>query len=144
MSRVQFITTPNGERLAVMPAEDYEALAASVDEVDETETAALAAEIRRLREQDRGEPLGIAEFRRILAGESPVRVWRQWRGFSLRVLASRLGMSAGYLSDIENGRKEGSMETLQAIARELSVNVDDLEHDRVWPNREGIPKRERV
>ena len=128
MARVQFITTPKGERLAVMPAEDYEALAAAADEVDEGEETALAAEMRRLRQEDQGEPLGSAEFRRILAGESPVRVWRQWRGLSLRALASRLGLSAGYLSDIENGRKAGSLETLRAIARELGASVDELEH----------------
>lgn len=126
MDRVQFITTPKGEKLAVMPVEDYEALAAAAEDIDEGEEAALAAEMQRLRVTDRGEPLGSAEFRRILAGESPIRVWREWRGVSLRALASRLGRSAGYLSDIEHGRKEGSMETLRAIARELGISVDDL------------------
>jgi ribosome-binding protein aMBF1 (putative translation factor) len=126
MSRVQFITTPKGETLAVMPAEDYEALAAAADAVDDAEEEALAAEMRRLREEDRGEPLRLAEFRRILAGESPIRVWREYRGISVRALAAQLGMSAGYLSDIETGKKEGSIETLRAIARELGVSIDDL------------------
>lgn len=126
MSRVQFITTPKGETLAVMPVEDYEALAAAADVVDEAEEEALAAEMRRLRQQDQGEPMGIDEFRRILAGESPIRVWREYRGLSVRALASRLGISAGFLSDIETGKKEGSIETLRAIARELGASVDDL------------------
>jgi ribosome-binding protein aMBF1 (putative translation factor) len=126
MARVQFITTPKGETLAVMPAEDYEALAAAADAPDEAEEEALAAEMRRLREEDRGAPLGLAEFRRILAGESPIRVWREYRGLSVRQLAARLRMSPGFLSDIETGKKAGSVETLRAIAREFGVSMDDL------------------
>lgn len=126
MSRVQFITTPSGETLAVLPVEDYEALAAAVDELDEAEEEALAAEMRQLREEDRGDALGLTEFRRILAGESPVRVWREWRGIGTRALAARLGISPGYLSDIEAGRKDGSLETLRAIAGALRVSLDDL------------------
>jgi ribosome-binding protein aMBF1 (putative translation factor) len=130
MSRVQFITTPKGETLAVMPVEDYEALAEAAEPLDEAEEEALAAEMRRLRAEDRGEPLGLAEFRRILAGESPVRVWREHRGLSLRALAARLGMSAGYISDIEAGKKDGSIETLRAIASELGASMDDLTRPR--------------
>lgn len=126
MSRVQFITTPKGETLAVLPVEEYEALTADLGEIDETEEEALAAEMRRLREEDRGEALGIAEFRRILDGENPIRIWREYRGLSARELAGLLGCSAGYLSDLEQGKKVGSVDMLRAIARALKTTVDEL------------------
>lgn len=126
MSRVQFITTPNGETLAIMPVEDYEALAAAAEEIDPAEEEALAAAMRRLRDEERGEPLPVDSFRRILAGESPVRVWREHRGVSARDLAARLGLSAGLLSDIEKGDTDGSVEVLRSIAHELGVSMDDL------------------
>ena len=94
--------------------------------IAENQDQELAAEMRRLRDIDQGEPLGIESFRRILAGESPLRVWREDRGIGLRLPAERLGISARYLSDVEAGKKEGSVEILRAIARELHVSLDDL------------------
>ena len=90
MNKVQIIRTPHGERLAVLPVEEYEALLeAATDTTTAEEEEALASEMRRLRELDRGEALPIESFRRILAGESPIRVWREHRGLSAAELAER-------------------------------------------------------
>src|SRR5712691_4249835 len=64
--------------------------------------------------------------RRLLAGESPVRVWREHRGRSLRQLAERAGVGAGYLSQIENGARKGTVKTMKKIAAALDVDLDDL------------------
>jgi DNA-binding Xre family transcriptional regulator len=63
---------------------------------------------------------------RLVAGEHPVRVWRDHRGLSGAELARRAGISPALLSEIESGRKEGSLRTLRALARELHVDLDDL------------------
>ncbi|XBQ14924.1 MAG: helix-turn-helix transcriptional regulator [Oceanicaulis sp.] len=63
---------------------------------------------------------------RLLDGESPVRVWREHRGQSLRGLARLAGLSAAYLSEIESGVKSPSVRTLQALATALGVSLDDL------------------
>ena len=68
-----------------------------------------------------------AEFvNRMLDGESPIRVWREFRGLSARDLASMAGISAPYLSLIETGAKTGSLETLKALAAALKVGLDDI------------------
>src|SRR5690606_40899408 len=41
-------------------------------------------------------------------------------------LARAAGMSAPYLSEIETGKKDGTFRTMAAIARVLSVSLDDL------------------
>jgi DNA-binding Xre family transcriptional regulator len=64
--------------------------------------------------------------RRLLAGESPVRVWREHRGRSLRQLADRAGIGVGYLSQIETGERKGTVRTLKKIADALDVDLDDL------------------
>ena len=64
--------------------------------------------------------------RRLLAGESPVRVWREHRGLSLRQLTERAGIGVGYLSQIENGARKGTVATLKKIATALDVDLDDL------------------
>jgi ribosome-binding protein aMBF1 (putative translation factor) len=66
------------------------------------------------------------EARRMLAGESPVRVWRGKRGLTQRALAAAAGVAASYLADIENGRKPGSADALSRLARALGVSMDDL------------------
>jgi DNA-binding Xre family transcriptional regulator len=63
---------------------------------------------------------------RIVAGENPVRVWREQRALKLTQLAERAGMSHSYLSQIENGHREGSVRALAAIARALDVDLDNL------------------
>lgn len=55
-----------------------------------------------------------------------LRAARSARGLSLRVLASRLGVSPSLISQIETGRANPSVSTLYAIAAELDVSLDEL------------------
>lgn len=64
---------------------------------------------------------------RILDGESPVRVWRNFRGISAKDLGSACSMSAAYLSEIENGHKEGSVTVLKKLAEALHVSLEVLD-----------------
>ena len=70
--------------------------------------------------------LTAREARRLLDGESPVKVWREKRGLSQRELAAAAGVGAGYLAEIETGRKPGSVRALARLARALRVQMEDL------------------
>jgi DNA-binding Xre family transcriptional regulator len=103
---------------------DYEAL------VRQAENAADAVQIREAEArvaagEDEYLPIELTE--RLMAGEVPVRVWRQHRGLSARALAARAGISAAYLSQIETGKKPGSFEAMARLARALGVDMEDLE-----------------
>ena len=63
---------------------------------------------------------------RLIAGDHPIRVWREHRCLKSQDLARRAGISPALLSEIENGKKEGSIKTLAALARALQVDLDDL------------------
>jgi ribosome-binding protein aMBF1 (putative translation factor) len=63
---------------------------------------------------------------RILDGENPVRVWREYRELSVKDLAAKAGISAAYLSQIEDGNREGSLATMKALAAALGLDLDDL------------------
>jgi DNA-binding XRE family transcriptional regulator len=103
--------------IVMLTREDYEQL------VDEAENKAASAAYERTRGEERV-PLEMAE--RLVVGDNPVRVWREYRGLTLDALRSRTGLSKGYLSDIENAKRKGTVETLRAIARALQVDLDDL------------------
>jgi len=73
-------------------------------------------------------PIAVAE--RLMAGEVPVKVWREHRGMTARALAEAAGVPASYLSNIEAGRKPGSFKAMAAIAEALRVDMEDL---KPWP-----------
>ncbi|MCY4383698.1 MAG: helix-turn-helix transcriptional regulator [Nitrospinae bacterium] len=72
-----------------------------------------------------GESFPVDVAGRLLAGENPVRVYRNHRGMKQGDLAAA-GVHPVYLSQIETGRRTGSTRTLAAIAEALGVTVDDL------------------
>jgi DNA-binding XRE family transcriptional regulator len=73
------------------------------------------------------EPLVPAEIlRRELEGESPMKLWREHRGLTQQALADQSGISKPYLSQIESGKRQGTVETLSAIARVLNVPLEFL------------------
>lgn len=63
---------------------------------------------------------------RILDGESPLAVLRQWRGFSQSSLAKASGVNRVQISDIEAGRSKGSIDTYKKLADALRLTIDDI------------------
>ena len=126
----QILISPTGERMVVVSEDDYNAL------VEAAEDAEDIAEALRFQEKlASGEEFLIpAPFvKRLIDGENPVRVWREFRGLSAKVLAGKAGIAQAYLSQIETGKREGPVSTLRRIAKALGVTIDDL----VTPERDG-------
>ncbi|HSK38964.1 MAG TPA: helix-turn-helix transcriptional regulator, partial [Arenibaculum sp.] len=73
-----------------------------------------------------GTPLPLDQAKRIMDGENPVRVWREYRGLSLRGLAAKAGIGPSYLSEIERAEKPGSVDACKALADALDTSVDWL------------------
>lgn len=119
----QIIITPAGERLVLIPEAEYAAL------VEAAEDAADNAAFDRFQTKlASGEeeliPSEIVD--RILNGENRIRVWREHRGLTARSLADKAGIAQPFLSQIETGKREGTVDTLRKIAEVLSVTIDDL------------------
>jgi DNA-binding XRE family transcriptional regulator len=74
----------------------------------------------------RGDFLPEDLVRRLIAGEHPLRVWRNHRDMTLDHLAKAAGVGKAYLSQIENGHKNGSVRVLRACGHALDVDLDDL------------------
>ncbi len=63
---------------------------------------------------------------RLVKGESPIRVWREYRGYSQTELAKTVEISIPYLSQLESGDRKASTDVLKRIAKELELTLDDL------------------
>jgi mRNA interferase RelE/StbE len=62
-------------------------------------------------------------------GTHPVRAWRTHRRLTLQALAAAARMPVGYLSEIETGKKPGSIAAYRALARALETEIDLLVSD---------------
>jgi mRNA-degrading endonuclease RelE of RelBE toxin-antitoxin system len=122
---VRFQKTPRGE-VAILPRKDYELLVAKASEADED--AGTARIVARARKEiaDGGPLLPKDVVDRIANGENPVRVLREWRDITQMYLSFKTNLSQGHISDIENGRRTGTVAALRLIANVLKVPLDML------------------
>ena len=100
---------------------EYNALLARMEDLEDS--------LDILRAQETGQSADAwpdALVKRMLAGEHPLRLWREHRGLTLDALSRAAGIAAGYLSEIETGKKPGSAASLKKCAVVLKINLDDL------------------
>ncbi len=102
---------------AILPYDEYQRLRQAAEDL--ADTAAYLA-----HKDDETIPAAFAE--RLIDGENPVRVWRQYRQLTQTALAVRVGVTQSYLSEIETGKSEGSVKVLAALAHALAIDLDDL------------------
>lgn len=111
--------TLDGKDFVVLSRADYESL---------LDTHDIAAADKVLADVASGadEFVPAEVVNALIDGENPVRVWRSHRRLSARDLAERAGVSAAYISEIETGKKDGSISVMKKIAEVLDVDLDDL------------------
>ena len=121
--KAQIIEKDGRPEFVVIPYADYERFLELIeDEADARAVAEFHADYTA------GKAFLVPDdiLRRELAGESPVRLWRFQRNLTQQELAKRAGISKSYLSQIETGKRQGTVETLKAIALALNVPLDVL------------------
>jgi ribosome-binding protein aMBF1 (putative translation factor) len=126
-SNVQFIHTPGGDDLAVLPRNEYDRLIALAAEAQEDAAASRVVRnsMRALKEgRDVVLPKSVAD--RLANGNNAVRVIREWRGMIQGELAVAVGISQNYLSEIETGRRKGPAKLQKKFAGALGVPLDLL------------------
>jgi hypothetical protein len=121
------VIDPEADTVTMSRAE-YEALVEAAEDAEDL--AHLAAQEERERvlgvEAAHRDHLPGEMVKRMLAGEHPVRIWREQHGQTLAGLAKRAGVGPSYLSEIEGGRKPGSVAALGKLAKALGLSIDDL------------------
>jgi DNA-binding XRE family transcriptional regulator len=125
MTKVQFIKATDGEELAVLPKREYERLVALAADED-IGTARIVRGARAAVTAGTEVVLPKAIVDRLVAGENPIRVLREWREMTQAELVAMLGITQGYLSDLEAGKRKGPVALHQKLARALGVPVNFL------------------
>ena len=124
MSKAQFLTTPGGEELVVLPRAEFERLMALASEAEEDAADVAACDTAKAEfEASDGETVPPEVSRMVLDGKSRLAAVRKWRGQSQAELAQRVGIGQGHLSDLETKRRSGNPETTERLASALDVPV---------------------
>jgi DNA-binding XRE family transcriptional regulator len=123
MTKVQFIKTASGEELAVLPKSEYERLAALATDED-VGTARLVRKARVAIEAGQEVLLPKTVVDRLASGDNPIRVLREWRDMTQAELSVAVGIRQGYLSDLESGKRKGTIVLHQKFSRALGVPID--------------------
>ena len=116
MSHISYVTTPGGEELAILPRAELEEIIAAASH------APALADFRSGRDPG----LSADEMRELLAAASPLAFWRRRRGLTQAALARAAGLAQNYVSDLENGKRQGSPSQWFKLAQLLDISMEDL------------------
>jgi DNA-binding XRE family transcriptional regulator len=120
MNKPHIFRTPGGEELVVMAREEYEEL---------QDAAVAAIRVGDLAE-GKDELLDSEEVVALLEAPTPLVFWRKKRGLTQTRLATDIGVSQNFLSDMERGKAIGDVVLYAKLARRLGVSIEDLVPDR--------------
>jgi DNA-binding XRE family transcriptional regulator len=108
-----------------VPLKEFEQLVHDAEMLDDIRAFDSAK-----RRQEESFPSEVAD--RLLDGENPIRVFREYRRLTQNALAKAAHIARPYLTELESGRKKGSVSVLRAISLALKVELDDI----VWACRQ--------
>jgi DNA-binding XRE family transcriptional regulator len=123
MGGLQTVKTDGADELVILPRAEYDRLVAALEDAEDRASA---------KDFEAREAAGAVDWlpwdlaKRLRRGEHPLIIFREHRGLSQRALAKAVGMTPAQLSEIETGKKTGSVATLRRLADALGVTVDDL------------------
>lgn len=120
---VQILRANGKPVFAVLPIDEYRRLLGLAEDANDAEALHRAAK-RHASGNEETIPAEVVD--RLLAGESPIRVWRGHRRLTAAVLAEMIGVSPAHISALETGKGEPSISLLKKLAAILGVNAGSL------------------
>jgi DNA-binding XRE family transcriptional regulator len=120
---VQIITNHNIPAFAVVPFDEWQHLQARLEDLEDiSEARILSGKITT--GEDETFPDSFVE--RLLSGEHPLKVWREYRGFTIAALAVICNVSAPAVSQIETGRRKPSVTLRKHLAAALKCDMEEI------------------
>lgn len=120
--KLQTIDQNGRAAFVVVPIAEWDALMARLVERED-----IADATRQMAAIRAGEETLSADFvARLTSGENALKVWREYRGLTLRALAMEIGISSAAVSKIETGKSRPSVATLGKLAAALGCDMEDL------------------
>jgi DNA-binding XRE family transcriptional regulator len=120
---VQIIEKNGKPEWAVIPYDEYQKLHEALEDAEDIND--IEKNLKAIQEGKEITIPGEVTFA-ILDGINPIRAWREHKMIKMNELAKKVGISSAYLSQIENGKRNPTIDTLKAIAKALRVEIEVL------------------
>ena len=120
---IQIIEKNGKPEWAVIPFKEYEKIQAALEDAEDIKD--IEENLKALQE-GKEKPVPSEITFAVLDGTSPIRAWREHKKIKMNELAKKVGISAAYLSQIEKAKRNPTIDTLKAIARQLDIEVEML------------------
>ena len=122
----------NGQpAFAVIPYAEWQAILDRLEDIEDRADAAAARD---------EETFPIEFVERCLSDEPPLRIWREYRGFTLQALADQCGVTRQMLSMLEHGKTRSSAALLGRLAAALQCEMEDLQAKSNPPSVSGAER----
>ena len=120
---VQIIEKDGKPEWAVIPFSEYKKLQEALEDAEDIKD--IEESVQAIQEGKEMTVPGEVTFA-ILDGVNSVRAWRKYKQIKMNALAEKVGISSAYLSQIENGKRNPTIDTLKAIAKKLKIDIEML------------------
>ena len=120
---VQIIEKNGKPEWAIIPFKEYQKLQEALEDAEDIRD--IERSLKAIQEGKETTIPGEITFA-ILEGTSPIRAWREYKNIKMNELSKKAGISPAYLSQIENDKRNPTIDTLKAIARKLDIDIDML------------------
>ncbi|MEX2318277.1 MAG: helix-turn-helix transcriptional regulator [Bauldia sp.] len=115
--------TPAGDDIVILPAADYDSLIElAEDAVDIHIAEQRLSELR----SGKSETVTHQEMLELLDAPSPIGFWRKRRGLTQAALAGEIGVSQGYLAQLESAKRSGDVGIYRRLSSTLKVDIEEL------------------
>jgi len=113
---IQTVKSPSGEEMVLLSRQDYQ------DLVDASNAALAMREV----EAGRMPVVAEADMDAYLAAPTPLAYWRGKAGLTQVALSRAVGVTQGYLAQVEGGARVGRVGLYAKLAKALAVRIEDL------------------
>ena len=120
---IQIIEKNGKPEWAVIPFSEYEKLQEALEDAEDIKD--IETNLKAIQDGTEIAIPGEVTFK-ILEGTNPIRAWREYKHIKLNELAKNAGISSAYLSQIENNKRNPTIDTLRNLAKELSIDIEAL------------------
>ncbi len=120
---VQIIEKNGKPEWAVIPFSEYKKIQEALEDAEDIKD--IETNLKALSEGTEIAIPGEITFA-VLDGTNPIRAWREYKHIKMNELAKKVGISPAYLSQIENNKRNPTVDTLKNIAQELGIDIDNL------------------
>ena len=126
MGNIQIIETPKGEKMVIMPWSEYQRLCGLVEDDDARDVREADTIMARVNAGKSSLIFHDAVKAIIIDGVHPLRAIREQKGLTAAALAKKAGLARTTITQIETGKRAGTVAAYAALARALGVSVESL------------------